>query len=483
MVKKGTDYFLSSEQLVLRDYFDEDGKWLPRLAYEGVADGVATLDLQKYLNDGSSVTNYGAVGDGNTDDAAAIQEAINASDVVVFPPGRYYIASKIVINKPTLIIGRGATIKAKSDIDILRVTRTNNVILFGLAIEGWANETSFTGYPGTQAGISIEASHDVIIDKCTVNYCSGPGIIITSKHNGEYYPLDTYNVLVTGSKVSANNQGITVFSGPRDVWIVNNLIANSITNGVFTDDRSVHDTEAYPPSSVVIANNILRGNVQSGTTTQAAIAITATRSVVVSHNIIVDSGQTTSPVSYAHGILLSHSQSDNIATNCVVDGNIIIRPSRFAIVVQAATYNTIANNRILDPQYNAPDGANAAVYLTDSTLGSGSVQGANFNILQNNVIVSRSDTSDVDYGVKITSNCSNNTILHDVYIGVSMLAAYDLGTDNRIVDVMLDGQDSSGAGTNRPTSPYIGQWFFDTNLGYPIWWNGTDWVDATGTGV
>lgn len=555
MVKRGTDYFLSSEQLVLRDYFDEDGKWLPRLAYEGVADGVATLDsntqvkqppnalaitnlleadaagseflitkggvvykatgnaangpavlnasghiisrlayeniaggvvtldLQKYVNDGSSVTNYGAVGDGTTDDTAAIQEAINTADVVVFPPGTYYITSEIVVNKPTVIVGKSAKIKAKSDIDILKVMHTNKVILHGLTVEGWANEESFTGYPGVQAGISIEASNSVVIDDCVVSYCSGPGIIITGKSDGEYYPDDTYNVFVSKTIVNANNQGITIFSGPHDVWIVNSLITNSITNGIFTDDRSVHDTKAYPPSSIVIANNILRGNVQSGTTTQAAIAITATRNAVVGNNIIVDSGQATSPVSYAHGILLGPSQSDNITTSCVVNNNIIVRPSRSAIAIQAATHNIITNNRILDPQYNAPAGANAAVHLLSGTLGSGSVQGADSNILQNNAIASEANESDTDYGVKIEQDCLNNIVLHDVYTGISALAVYDLGTDNRTIDIILDGQNTSRAGTSRPNSPYVGQWFFDTNLGYPIWWNGTDWVDATGTAV
>ena len=29
----------------------------------------------------------------------------------------------------------------------------------------------------------------------------------------------------------------------------------------------------------------------------------------------------------------------------------------------------------------------------------------------------------------------------------------------------------------------IGQQFFDTTLGYPIWWNGKAWVNASGTAV
>ena len=43
---------------------------------------------------------------------------------------------------------------------------------------------------------------------------------------------------------------------------------------------------------------------------------------------------------------------------------------------------------------------------------------------------------------------------------------------------------SSGLKTQRPTAnQQIGQQFFDTTLGYPIWWNGKNWVNASGTTV
>ena len=41
----------------------------------------------------------------------------------------------------------------------------------------------------------------------------------------------------------------------------------------------------------------------------------------------------------------------------------------------------------------------------------------------------------------------------------------------------------SGATAARPSSPSTGQHFFDTTLIKPIWYNGTNWVDATGTTV
>jgi hypothetical protein len=43
---------------------------------------------------------------------------------------------------------------------------------------------------------------------------------------------------------------------------------------------------------------------------------------------------------------------------------------------------------------------------------------------------------------------------------------------------------AAGITTSRPTNKLqIGQIYFDTTLGLPIWWNGTDWIDAAGTVV
>lgn len=39
----------------------------------------------------------------------------------------------------------------------------------------------------------------------------------------------------------------------------------------------------------------------------------------------------------------------------------------------------------------------------------------------------------------------------------------------------------NGTTNGRPVVKKVGEVFFDTTLGKPIWWNGTDWVDATGT--
>jgi hypothetical protein len=46
----------------------------------------------------------------------------------------------------------------------------------------------------------------------------------------------------------------------------------------------------------------------------------------------------------------------------------------------------------------------------------------------------------------------------------------------------------AGITADRPISTaliklQIGQMYFDTTVGLPIWWDGTDWIDAAGTVV
>ena len=40
-----------------------------------------------------------------------------------------------------------------------------------------------------------------------------------------------------------------------------------------------------------------------------------------------------------------------------------------------------------------------------------------------------------------------------------------------------------GLTENRPSNPQTYETYFDSSLDKPIWFNGTDWVDATGTVV
>jgi hypothetical protein len=59
------------------------------------------------------------------------------------------------------------------------------------------------------------------------------------------------------------------------------------------------------------------------------------------------------------------------------------------------------------------------------------------------------------------------------------LRIYFNNLDNFLVAISTP---QNGATADRPTQNLqLGQFYFDTTLGIPIWYNGTDWVDATGT--
>jgi hypothetical protein len=49
---------------------------------------------------------------------------------------------------------------------------------------------------------------------------------------------------------------------------------------------------------------------------------------------------------------------------------------------------------------------------------------------------------------------------------------------------IINSVPSSGTTALRPALELrVGQFYFDTTLGYPIWWNGTVWKNASGTTV
>ncbi len=64
-------------------------------------------------------------------------------------------------------------------------------------------------------------------------------------------------------------------------------------------------------------------------------------------------------------------------------------------------------------------------------------------------------------------------------------------TQKKVVDTPKEAFDvvnkayleKNGTTANRPTAGQTGRSYFDTTLGKPIWDNGTNWVDATGTVV
>lgn len=98
------------------------------------------------------VDNFGATGDGTTEDTAAIEAALAAADVVYFKPGKTYITDSIEIPSNKTIFGYGATLKLKAFNgsagnlkSVLYNLNGSNINIYGLRIDGSRASHTDTG--------------------------------------------------------------------------------------------------------------------------------------------------------------------------------------------------------------------------------------------------------------------------------------------------------------------------------------------------
>lgn len=196
---------------------------------------------------------YGAIGNGITGDAAAIQAAINSGKEVIIPSGTYLIdADLIVPDNAVIYVHKGATLKASANGRIIFKSTTHAYYarIYGANIDG-NGKTSVTGFDMVsmrhQAGIYnpyITGCDDGIILRqlCWDTVLMNPHITVTTRpitiKDGSnavtvFHPaLDTYTT------------GITIVNGPTydttDVKIIGGYIQGG-TNGI--TDTSAYSTK------------------------------------------------------------------------------------------------------------------------------------------------------------------------------------------------------------------------------------------------
>src|SRR5690606_10993687 len=112
--------------------------------------------------------------------------------------------------------------------------------------------------------------------------------------------------------------------------------------------------------------------------------------------------------------------------------------------------------------------------ILPSDIGAETPQGAQqrADIAENNA----KSYTDVQIGI-VEQNSRNYT---DVQVGIAEQNSKDY-TDNLKTYIEANYQPVISFPTaGRPLDVPVGFMGFDTDLGLPIWWNGTDWIDASG---
>lgn len=134
------------------------------------------------------VEHYGAVGDGTTDDTAALAAALAASGHVVLSPGKVYSAVLDVERDDVVIDLAGATLRVPDGSaplrPAIRITEARRVTVRGGIIDGNRahNHTSLGTQDGGMHGVAVFGGGDILIEDVAIRDCETDGVYI--RHSG-----------------------------------------------------------------------------------------------------------------------------------------------------------------------------------------------------------------------------------------------------------------------------------------------------------
>lgn len=197
--------------------------------YTPAGTGAVARSVSSKLQESVSVKDFGAVGDGITDDTVAIQAALNSgSKEIIFPAGSTYIINGGLSSSTAgqVIRAYGATIKLKNNATFKGMFTLNGA---GSSVMGgtWdGNKANGNSGPtgGSTLPVEVYASWNINVNasRCTIRDC---------------YSINTYGMFCTGGSVS-------------DTLFENNTVRNTTGYGIFLSSA----VDAY--RNRAIGNNI-----------------------------------------------------------------------------------------------------------------------------------------------------------------------------------------------------------------------------------
>jgi hypothetical protein len=195
--------------------------------YTPAGTGAVPTNVQAKLRETVSVKDFGAVGDGVTDDTAAIQAAINAFKAVYFPPGTYKVLTKLVPTQAVDLIGAGreaVTLQLEvNDFGIETTVSGRSVSICDMTITG------NTALPAN-AGISLFDNGDRPLERLEVHGFARQGIRIVQTVNPILRDIRTYNCSFLQSFAAVHiDKGATACVGGE----LENIYAGYSAKGIF----------------------------------------------------------------------------------------------------------------------------------------------------------------------------------------------------------------------------------------------------------
>ena len=337
--------------------------------YDPAGTGAVSTTVQAKLRQTVSVKDFGATGDGSTDDTTAISNAITYvstnGGAVYFPAGTYKTSSTLTISSPNVTLygdnKDASIILANADsFNVITIgTGANYTEIRNLCVKGGATTDTTAQYSILCSTASTPTK--VTIDNCRLTNANS-GISIGS---GTYWSVTNNQFDTLIGKTSGRGYGVLspensqfgIISGNHFVGTTNNgrhgvylsvacsntLVSNNIVDSFNQSAFVISSTSAQPGCfQNVITSNIIRNGGTVGTVESSGIVIDGNCGYnTVSNNNILNFQNS--------GIIANDAGMGGLCINNVISGNTIINAYLTGIDIIGAKYTSITNNYI----YNA----------------------------------------------------------------------------------------------------------------------------------
>ena len=306
------------------------------VSYNQGGTGAVTTNVQAKLQQTVSVKDFGAVGNGTTDDTSAIQAAINSISAaqggyqIYFPPGIYKTTAALIIGARRIIF-RGSGVLGSNSTTIKQTSNANAHIIdasgvvdtfsiFGLELYGAGSGT------GTGSGIVLGTVYDSRIEGCWFTaipnaslLCQSiSGVHITNNgfenaNYGIYMPNTATN---NSNNVISNNRFYSNATAGIEIDTPG-ANANLITSNLF--DQNLYAIRLNTSSTEIrgthIGDNLFRANtidvLTAGTGSRATHTGVTDLSIASNH----------SEQAQNQSILINTADGVSILSNTLIDGN------------------------------------------------------------------------------------------------------------------------------------------------------------------
>jgi hypothetical protein len=410
-----------------------------QVTYQPVSTASIRTTAEK-LYDFVSVKDFGATGDGVTDDSASFTLAFSVGKLVFVPSGTYLL-NYVSIPANTKIVGSGATSVIKPYLSSIRSalvvdSGSSSLTIDNISISGlkFLGDVQASGFDEQKHLISINGAKNLSIKECSFIGFRGDGIYIGSgdlggqeRHNTKITVSDCYFDGIT----KENRNGISIIDG-TDV-LISGCYFTRCTKSTMPGAIDIEpDANVFHVvRSVRIKDNYfmdIGGNVAViGVYFPGVSYSTPPRDIVIEDNFII--AASANGISFNYGI--GGGITDSSEDHCVeIHGNTVIAANRGFSVFNLKTGSVKDNQFLSCPadslvSYNAGENVLNLIVKDNLFYKNGSTSGSGLSLFKcSRVSITGNEFNDCGTGVPGSANAIDFNTGTSSYISIK---------DNRFV--------------------------------------------------